>query len=375
LKESAKALALLKPHMNRLLLSNPAFEQHGLKRLALAICLVLLGASLAHAQEGVLQIERGFAKITRGTKVRILREVGTPISLTLEDRVQVGTNSKATVWIRDGEERIQLASRSYFSLDSVSAGETTISMPTGKAQFKVTRKLSKLGGKLGGKKLGSKAKFQVRTVTAIVAVRGTEFVLGSESGQTSLLTLSGEVAMASAEAPEVEVTVSENQASTVQRGLAPTAPVSVPPEVQKEITQSDSANSFKVVAFPPAVPIEQARQQKKREEEKKKEEAKKKEEKQKEDKKDSKKGPDKKEPGKQPAQKQDTKKPASGSAPGAPEEKRPTPTQAPAPVPKNLPRLDNLPQLPEGLDQVLENVQQETNRVRKKVIRLKLNRK
>lgn len=354
--------------MNRLLLSNPAFEQHGLKRLALAICLVLLGASLAHAQEGVLQIERGFAKITRGTKVRILREVGTPISLTLEDRVQVGTNSKATVWIRDGEETIQLASRSYFSLDSVSAGETTISMPTGKAQFKVTRKLGKLGGKLGGKKLGSKAKFQVRTVTAIVAVRGTEFVLGSESGQTSLLTLSGEVAMASAEAPEVEVTVPENQASTVQRGLAPTAPVSVPPELQKEITQSDSANSFKVVAFPPAVPIEQARQ-------KKREEAKKKEEKQKEDKKDSKKGPDKKESGKQPAQKQDTKKPASGGAPGAPEEKRPTPTQAPAPVPKNLPRLDNLPQLPEGLDQVLENVQQETNRVRKKVIRLKLNRK
>ena len=110
-------------------------------------------------------------------------------------------------------------------------------------------------------------------------------------------------------------------------------------------------------------------------EENPKEEAKKKEEKQKEDKKDSKKGPDKKESGKQPAQKQDTKKPASGSAPGAPEEKRPTPTQAPAPVPKNLPRLDNLPQLPEGLDQVLENVQQETNRVRKKVIRLKLNRK
>ena len=269
--------------MNRLLLSNPAFEQHGLKRLALAICLVLLGASLAHAQEGVLQIERGFAKITRGTKVRILREVGTPISLTLEDRVQVGTNSKATVWIRDGEETIQLASRSYFSLNSVSVGETTISMPTGKAQFKVTRKLGKLGGKLGGKKLGSKAKFQVRTVTALVTVRGTEFVLGSESGPTSLLTLSGEVALASAEAPEVEVTVPENQASTVQRGLAPTAPVSVPPEVQKEITQSDSANSFKVVAFPPAVPIEQARQQKKREEEKKKEEAKKKEEKQKED--------------------------------------------------------------------------------------------
>ena len=357
--------------MNRLLHSNPAFGQHSLKRLGLVIFLVVLRASLAHAQEGVLQIERGFAKITRGAKVRILRELGTPIALTLVDRVQVGTNSKATVWIRDGEETVQLASRSYFSLDNISAEQTTISMPTGKAQFKVTRKL----GKLGGKQLGSKAKFQIRTVTAIVAVRGTEFVLGSESGQTSLLTLSGEVAMASAEAPEVEVTVPENQASTVQRGLAPTAPVSVPPEVQKEITQSDSANSFKVVAFPPAVPIEQARQQKKREEEKKKEEAKKKEEKQKEDKKDSKKGPDKKESGKQPAQKQDTKKPASGGAPGAPEEKRPTPAQAPAPVPKNLPRLDNLPQLPEGLDQVLENVQQETNRVRKKVIRLKLNRK
>ena len=344
--------------MNRLLLSNPAFEQHGLKRLALAICLVLLGASLAHAQEGVLQIERGFAKITRGAKVRILRELGTPIALTLVDRVQVGTNSKATVWIRDGEETVQLASRSYFSLDNISAEQTTISMPTGKAQFKVTRKL----GKLGGKQLGSKAKFQIRTVTAIVAVRGTEFVLGSESGQTSLLTLSGEVAMASAEAPEVEVVVLENQASTVQRGLAPTAPVSVPPEVQKEITQSDSSSSFKAVSFPPAVPIEQARQQKKREEEKKKAEKK-------EEKKDSKqKAPGKKDSGEQPAEKQEPKKPASG---GTTEEKRP----APAPVPKNLPRLDNLPQLPGDLDQILENIQQENNRVRKKVIRLKLKRK
>ena len=182
--------------MNRLLHSNPAFGQHSLKRLGLVIFLVVLRASLAHAQEGVLQIERGFAKITRGAKVRILRELGTPIALTLVDRVQVGTNSKATVWIRDGEETVQLASRSYFSLDNISAEQTTISMPTGKAQFKVTRKL----GKLGGKQLGSKAKFQIRTVTAIVAVRGTEFVLGSESGQTSLLTLSGEVAMASAEA-------------------------------------------------------------------------------------------------------------------------------------------------------------------------------
>ncbi|MBQ31370.1 MAG: hypothetical protein CL923_02250 [Deltaproteobacteria bacterium] len=344
--------------MNRLLHSNPAFGQHSLKRLGLVIFLVVLRASLAHAQEGVLQIERGFAKITRGAKVRILRELGTPIALTLVDRVQVGTNSKATVWIRDGEETVQLASRSYFSLDNISAEQTTISMPTGKAQFKVTRKL----GKLGGKQLGSKAKFQIRTVTAIVAVRGTEFVLGSESGQTSLLTLSGEVAMASAEAPEVEVVVLENQASTVQRGLAPTAPVSVPPEVQKEITQSDSSSSFKAVSFPPAVPIEQARQQKKREEEKKKAEKK-------EEKKDSKqKAPGKKDSGEQPAEKQEPKKPASG---GTTEEKRP----APAPVPKNLPRLDNLPQLPGDLDQILENIQQENNRVRKKVIRLKLKRK
>ena len=344
--------------MNRLLHSNPAFGQHSLKRLGLVIFLVVLRASLAHAQEGVLQIERGFAKITRGAKVRILRELGTPIALTLVDRVQVGTNSKATVWIRDGEETVQLASRSYFSLDNISAEQTTISMPTGKAQFKVTRKL----GKLGGKQLGSKAKFQIRTVTAIVAVRGTEFVLGSESGQTSLLTLSGEVAMASAEAPEVEVVVLENQASTVQRGLAPTAPVSVPPEVQIEITQSDSSSSFKTVSFPPAVPIEQARQQKKREEEKKKAEKK-------EEKKDSKqKAPGKKDSGEQPAEKQEPKKPASG---GTTEEKRP----APAPVPKNLPRLDNLPQLPGDLDQILENIQQENNRVRKKVIRLKLKRK
>ena len=98
-------------------------------------------------------------------------------------------------------------------------------------------------------------------MTAVVGVRGTEFVLGTSGSQTNLLTISGLVTIAPVEAPEIEVEVPENQASQVQQGLAPTPPIPVAAEVQEQIIQEDSPQVFNVVDYPPAPTIEKAREE------------------------------------------------------------------------------------------------------------------
>ena len=65
---------------------------------------------------------------------------------------------------------------------------------------------AKLGGKLKGsltklvrtKQRSKKKRFKVRTVSAILGVRGTEFVVATSGDSTNLLALSGEVTLASA---------------------------------------------------------------------------------------------------------------------------------------------------------------------------------
>ena len=132
---------------------------------------------------------------------------------------------------------IQLRSGSLFTVNDLSRKQTKLSMPIGKAKFKVDprRKLMR--------------RFQVRTTTAIVGVRGTEFVMGAGEGQTSMLTLSGAVEMASVEAPAVKVQVNIGQASKLVVGKAPTPPFSVPPELRASIAEGDSTESFEVVSF------------------------------------------------------------------------------------------------------------------------------
>ena len=137
-------------------------------------------------------------------------------------------------------------------------------------RFKVTpRKSARKPLRQKGKR---RNRFKIRTVTAVVGVRGTEFVLGTSGSQTNLLTISGLVTIAPVEAPEIEVEVPENQASQVQQGLAPTPPIPVAAEIQEQIIQEDSPQVFNVVDYPPAPSIEKAREEQQSQQESEKQE-------------------------------------------------------------------------------------------------------
>jgi len=211
------------------------------------------------AEEAELELEMGLVKIMRAGKALVFNEKGSKIPLLLKDEIQTGANSKAQIRLPGKDETIKLGSRSFFGLDNLTEDQTQVSLLTGKGQFKVIpRKSARKPLRQKGKR---RNRFKIRTVTAVVGVRGTEFVLGTSGSQTNLLTISGLVTIAPVEAPEIEVEVPENQASQVQQGLAPTPPIPVAAEIQEQIIQEDSPQVFNVVDYPPAPTIEKAREE------------------------------------------------------------------------------------------------------------------
>ena len=194
------------------------------------------------AEEVELELKLGLVKIMRAGQVMIFSVKGSKIPLQLKDQVQTGASSKALIRLPKKDETIQLGSRSFFGLDNLTEDQTKVSLLTGKGQFKVTPK--KFARKTFRRKGRKRDRFKIRTVTAVVGVRGTEFVLGASGSQTNLLTITGLVTIAPVEAPDIEVEVPENQASQVQQGLAPTPPVPVAPEIQEQIVQDDSPQVF-----------------------------------------------------------------------------------------------------------------------------------
>ena len=230
-------------------------------RFSIITCLffLVLFIQLVAAEEAELELEMGLVKIMRADKALVFSKKGSKIPLLLKDEIQTGANSKAQIRLSGKDETIKLGSRSFFGLDNLTEDQTQVSLLTGKGQFKVTpRKSARKPLRQKGKR---RNRFKIRTVTAVVGVRGTEFVLGTSGSQTNLLTISGLVTIAPVEAPEIEVEVPENQASQVQQGLAPTPPIPVAAEIQEQIIQEDSPQVFNVVDYPPAPSIEKVKEE------------------------------------------------------------------------------------------------------------------
>ena len=225
-------------------------------------------SSVGAASEVQLYLETGRVKVKNQGKVRFLSHSDplNPLIVELElgEQVLTGKNTRARIKMRGKEEEIRLRVDTLFKVNSLDSDQTEVEMPTGKARFKIKRKLNR--------KKKQRRKFNVRTVTALIGVRGTEFVMGTSGASTSLLTLDGSVEMAAVAAPEIKVEVSIGEASKLDVGKAPTPPITVPPALQNSIVESDSADTFGEVSFPPAQNLEEAVAEQKEKEEAQKEE-------------------------------------------------------------------------------------------------------
>ncbi len=218
----------------------------------LCLSLLLLQTSAWGAQNS-LELHAGTVKIMREGKSKILRNAGEKYQLLENDRLQTGKNTEVSLYLKDGDDTVKLFSHSFFILEDISDEGNSVALLIGKFNFSIKplpessgaeeaesentekekapeKKLkTKLGGKLKGSlaKLGKsklrrkKKRFELRTVTAIIGVRGTKVIGETVPPITRIGATEGEVVFASAEDPDKPIIISEGEMSQVVEGFHP----------------------------------------------------------------------------------------------------------------------------------------------------------
>jgi len=243
--------------------------------------------NMALGAQDSLELHSGIVKLIRNGESKILQIAGETYSLLPNDRLQTGKDTQVSVYLKNRDNTVKLFSHSFFKLDELSEQENSVALLTGKSNFSIKplpessggineesqnnenkkdleKPLpSKLGGKLKGtltklvrtKSRTKKKRFKVRTVSALLGVRGTDFVVATSGDSTNLLALSGEVTLASPEVPDYEISVVANEISHVREGSGPSVPVTVSVEERDSIAKADGTNSFQEVEFGQSEPI------------------------------------------------------------------------------------------------------------------------
>ena len=203
-----------------------------MKRYLPLLIFLLLPSVLLAQPIGEVLLLQGKLKLHGPSGDRYFKEKGATIPIERADEIQTGSDARAKLFLRGKAESIELYSSSYLSLAKYRRKESNISLPVGKARFKVNYTTLK-----------TRPLFGLRTANTIIRMKGTEFVVETIGGSTNLLTLEGTLTMANIEAPEIQVDVSKNQASRVSGEAMPSAPVSVPPKIQAAILKAKSGNT------------------------------------------------------------------------------------------------------------------------------------
>ena len=105
--------------------------------LLLSIFIFVVPSIPLHAQQGLMLLEKGSAKVIGPKRTRLLRKPGSKMLLQADDRVQTGKNSSVKIKIKGKPEMIELSSRSFFRMGKITRETSSISLLTGKARFKI----------------------------------------------------------------------------------------------------------------------------------------------------------------------------------------------------------------------------------------------
>ena len=221
-----------------------------------AIVLFILQTSAMGAQN-IMELHSGSVKLIREGKSRIIRKAGEKLQLLANDRLQTGGNTDVSLYLRDGKDTVKLFSNSFFKLDDSSDKGNSVALLIGKLNFSVkplsetagdeedssdnaekeTEQSEKDSGNLATKLRGKLAKleksklrpkkrrFELRTVSALIGVRGTDGKCRTNPNLpdpvTELGTTNGQVEFSSVEAPDAITNVSAGQYSQVKEGSYP----------------------------------------------------------------------------------------------------------------------------------------------------------
>jgi len=245
-----------------------------------AIVLFMLQTSALGAQN-TMELHSGSVKLIREGKSQIIRTAGEKLQLLANDRLQTGGNTDVSLYLRDGKDTVKLFSNSFFKLDDSSDKGNSVALLIGRLNFSVkplsedaeddedsvdnAEKETEEGEKRSGnlvvnlkgklakleksKLRPKKRRFELRTVSALIGVRGTDGKCRTNPNLpdpiTELGTTDGKVEFSSVEAPDTITTVSAGQYSQVKEGSYPS-----------EVTSLGPGGSLDGVIPGPAKPID-----------------------------------------------------------------------------------------------------------------------
>ena len=217
----------------------------------LSAMIVLFAANqqMAQAQKaqpvGILVVEKGKTKVRNSVgREAVYDDIGKKFPVYQGDVVQTGAATRAKVTFRKDQEEIQLYAKTNFKVDQVNAQNSKFGLNVGKAFFKAVSGIRKGG-------------FQVRTPTATIGIKGTEWVAGTDGTNTYVVTTEGVVSMVNPDFPDMEIEVPANTASVVKINRPPSPPVPVTEEIKAEIIESEGVESFSEnVEFAEPPPVE-----------------------------------------------------------------------------------------------------------------------
>ena len=222
---------------------NSGFEmmmkyRHRMMLILLVLCLTWAGAAGAQEAAGSLTLLRGKVKIIRKPKSIVMTVPQQTVAIFVGDVLHSGSTARATISLRDSEDTVALFPSTRFVVNAVTPSRSAFRLNIGKVLFSVIRRVT-----------GAQRSFSVKTATATLGVKGTEFIVGTDGQTTYLLTISGLVGIVNNVFLEQEVVTSLNQASVARRNEVPTPPIQITDADRESIVEEDGLDTFQSLPF------------------------------------------------------------------------------------------------------------------------------
>ena len=156
---------------------------------AIVMLLIALALPVEAQQRGQLVLDQGLVKVSNGPKVRIYNVPGTTVLLSVDDQIHTARNSAARVILSSGDEVVTLQANTVFKVEKENelAAESNTRLLTGNLTFEINPNRALVNGR--------KREFKIRTVTAVVGVRGSEGNVGFDpaTGETAVVANEGDI--------------------------------------------------------------------------------------------------------------------------------------------------------------------------------------
>ena len=212
---------------------------------AILLLLIALASPVEAQQRGQLVLDRGLVKVSNDSKVRIYNVPGTTVLLSVGDQVHAARNSAARVILSSGDEVVTIRDQTIFRIEEANKEESNTRLLIGNIAFNVNPNRPLINGR--------KRSFNIRTVTAVLGIRGTDGeAIKTETGvQFELNSGSADIEIPGS---EIKIEIGAGESAEVQDS----GPIKLPGETKFRSRKA-------------ALKQEEKKQEEKKKEEKKKE--------------------------------------------------------------------------------------------------------